>query len=52
MKESIALHMAQIAVVNSLAIKAEDKLEILHVLMDKEKVALYVEEAEEEGLRK
>ena len=46
MKESIALHMAQIAVVNSLAIKAEDKLEVLKVLMDREKTALYVEEYE------
>ena len=46
MKESTALRMAQIAVVNSLAIKAEDKLEVLKVLMDKEKVALYCEEVE------
>lgn len=52
MKESIAFKMAQMAVVNSLSLKAEDKLEIRHVLMDKEKVALYVEEAEAEGLGK
>lgn len=47
MKESIALHMAQIAVVNSLAIKAEDKLEVLKVLMDREGLALFREKETE-----
>lgn len=43
MKESDALKLAQMAVVDCQHFKAVEKLEIIEVLMDKEKLALYVE---------
>lgn len=47
MKKSEMFKVAQIAVVNSLSICVTDKLEVLRELMDKEDVALYVEEQAE-----
>ena len=46
MKASTALRMAQYAVMEAQSIEVEDRLEILKVLMDKEDLALYMEEAE------
>lgn len=46
MKASTALRMAQYAVMEAQSIEVEDKLEILKVLMDKEELALYMEEVE------
>lgn len=46
MKKSVAYNVAQIAVLKSQNISAEDKLEILRVLMDDENIAIYVEERE------
>lgn len=48
MKTSEIYKKAQIAVVNSLCLCAEDKLEILRELMDAEKLALFNEEREAE----
>lgn len=47
MKKSEMYKLTQKAVVNSLAIKTDDKLEILRVLMEDENTALWVEKREE-----
>lgn len=47
MKKSKMYRLAQYAVVNSLYIDADAKLEILRELMGKEDVALFVEQQEE-----
>ncbi len=47
MKKSEIYHLAQIAVINTATIAPESKLEILDVLMNDEKVAIYFEEQEE-----
>ena len=46
MKPSTALRMAQYAVMEAKSIDVEDRLEIIKILMDKEELALYMEEAE------
>lgn len=49
MKKSERYHMAMLAVVNSLMLKAEDKIEILATLMEDEGVAKYVEKKAEDA---
>ena len=44
MKKSDCLRIAQVAVIRNQSIEAEDKLEILRVLMDKENIELLLEE--------
>ena len=46
MKKSEAYVMAQIAVISTATIAPENKREILNVLMNDEKIALYCEEQE------
>lgn len=46
MKPSTALRMAQYAVMEAKSITREEKLEIIKILLDKEDLALYREEAE------
>lgn len=46
MKKSEAYHLAQIAVVNSPNITPEGKLDILTILIDDERLAVYCEEYE------
>lgn len=48
MKKSIAYNLAQIAVMGCQNIAAENKLEILRILMDDENLAMLVEHREEE----
>ena len=48
MKKSKAYKLAQIAVVSTATISPENKLEILDVLMDSEKFALFCEKQEAE----
>jgi hypothetical protein len=48
MKKSERYHKAMLAVVNSLMLKAEEKIEILETLMEAESVAEYVERQEAE----
>lgn len=47
MKKSEMYKLAQKAVVNSMSIQAEDKLEILRELMVKEDLALFTEKEKE-----
>lgn len=47
MKKSEAYILAQIAVISTATISPENKREILNVLMNDEKIALYCEEQEE-----
>lgn len=47
MKESEAYQLAEMAVVNSPCLSAQDKLAVLRVLFDKEDLALYIERKEE-----
>ena len=49
MKESDALKLAQMAVVDCQHYKAVEKLEIIAVLMDRERVALFVEQEREKN---
>lgn len=50
MKKSEIYHLAQVAVLNTATIAPENKLEILHELMDAESLAQFTEEmAAEEG---
>lgn len=49
MKKSALYKLAQIAVVNSLTVQADIKLEILQELMAAEKLAKFGEEREEKG---
>lgn len=46
MKPSTALRMAQYAIMEAQSITREEKLEIIKILMDKEELALYMEEVE------
>ena len=46
MKKSEAYHLAQIAVVNSPNISPEGKIDILAILIDDERIAVYCEECE------
>lgn len=48
MKKSEVYKMAEVAVVNSLSISAQDKIEILRELIEQEDLALYREEREVE----
>ena len=48
MKKSEIYRLAQIAVLQSTTTNYADKLDILRELMDKERVALFVEKQEEE----
>lgn len=48
MKKSIAYNLAQIAVMGCENLAPETKLEILHVLMENENLAKFVERKEEE----
>ena len=48
MKKSALYHLAQIAVVNSPSISAENKLEILKELFSKEDTELFFENKDEE----
>ena len=48
MKKSTMFRVAQFAVLNSDNICANDKLEVLRLLMDNEDVAKYVEDREEQ----
>ena len=47
MKKSEVYHLAQIAVLNSSDISAEDKIDALRELFEKEDVALYCEREKE-----
>lgn len=49
MKESDALKLAQMAVVDCQHYKAVEKLEIIKVLMEKEDLALFVEREKEKN---
>lgn len=49
MKKSEMYRLAQFAVLNSLSIEAEKKLEILRVLMDDENLAKYSERQKEKN---
>ena len=46
MKASTALKLAQFAVMEAQSITREEKLEIIKILIDKEDLALYMEEVE------
>lgn len=48
MKESTAYKLAQLAVIKTDVIPTIDKLDVLRLLMDKEDVAKFVEQKEEE----
>ena len=48
MKKSDALHLAQIAVVNSANISPNNKVEIMKYLIDDERFALFCENKEEQ----
>lgn len=48
MKESIAIKLAQRSVLNDGNLAEREKLEVLRVLMDREKIALIMEQYEEE----
>lgn len=43
MKKSEIYHLAQIAVINSPSISPEGKIEVIQILLEDERVALYVE---------
>ena len=46
MKKSEKYHMAMLAVVNSVSLNAEDKLEVIEMLMTEKSVAEYCEKGE------
>lgn len=46
MKKSVAYNLAQIAVMGCENFAPETKLDILHILMDDEKLAIYIEDQE------
>lgn len=48
MKKSEIYRLAQCCIVSSISLSAEQKLEILRVLMEQEDVALYVEKTDTE----
>lgn len=48
MKKSECFKKAQIAVVNSLVLTGEEKVEILGVLMEEEKISAFVEKEKQE----
>ena len=48
MKKSECFKKAQIAVVNSLVLTGEEKIEIIRVLMEEEKLSAFIEKENEE----
>ena len=50
MKKSEALHLAQIAVVNSATISPNNKVEIMKYLIDDERLAQFCESKEEQAV--